>query len=1125
MQRKLFLMLAVFAILCSAFAFGQNTGATVTGLVKDSTGATIPGARIVVTNVGTNVQRTGASNGAGLYSISNVPAGVYKVTITAAGFATGVTNGVQLTVGGEREVDGTLAVGEVTNTVEVNANPADVEIDTSIVSATVGERRIVDLPLNGRDWTQLATLQPGVSNVRSQQSLTSGSGNNRGVRGFGNQITANGHSPYENTYRIDGINENDYSNGAPGSPAGVNLGVDAIQEFSVITTAYTAEYGRTSGAVINAITRSGTNAIHGTAFLFDRDKIFDAESPFDGLANTGKPAFHREQFGGSIGLPIRRDKTFFFVNYEGFRQTQAQNTPQVVPFLAARSGQVTIHNAAGGPLTVNIDPTAAKYLNLFPIATTPNTATCDCGTVVVNGQSKINENFVTARLDQTFSAKNSLSLTYLRDNAPTSVPDLLANTLSLLNSGRQVAALTETHLFTLNLLNVVRVGYNRNVAAVNTPLASLNPEASDTTVGYFPGDEAPLLNVAGYAQAGGFASARQIVTHYNSIQGYDDVSYVHGRNTLKAGVAYERLGDSAAAEQQNGTATFATLSATSTALANFLQSRPYAIDVLPTAGALTPIEPQENLIAGYVQDDLRVGKRLVLNLGIRYEFLTIPTDKKNRLGLINTLTAPAGSPPCPVVFGPTSSPGCTAPASQFFQTNPTKNDYEPRVGFAWNPFGDGTTAVRGGFGIYDQLPLPYIYATYTAIAYPYAQDEVLIGTVPAGSFPFGDAAIAAASTSSHIGRYIDQHPRRDYSSNYNLNVEQQFGKHVSSLVGYVGSHSVHTPFQASEMDQVAPSLVQVIEGRYVYPIPTAAAPLVKQDVNAQTIFGNLFDGSAKYNSLISQVKISQLHNLTAQATYTWSKCTDYGSSTQAPTTYQNSLPGLTYYNKTQRKGACDYNLPQNFSANVLYELQTHFNKGLVNTLTSGFQVGAIVFASSGVPFTVIDNGDVIHQGGLTYASFPDFTPGCNPYNRNFKFTRYNYLNSGCFTLPTVASNSAIVPFCNQGTVPGGAGGRILCTNIQGDERRNSLVGPRIVDADVSLIKNTRIPRISEAFNLQLRVEAFNVLNHSNFQAPTDNFTLGTAASNFNPISVGSAGIIDTLATNQRQVQLGAKFIF
>ena len=851
---KALLVATLFFGAATAPLLAQSTSATLSGIITDNSKAIVPTAKVVIVNKGTNLTRTVTVSGQGLFTAADLPAGVYTVTISSPGFATRVVTNFELTVGSSRELDTSLSVGEVSSTVEVTAASADVETDTSIVSATVGQRRIVDLPLNGRDWTQLATLQPGVSNVRSQQSLTSAGGNNRGVRGFGNQITANGHSPYENTYRIDGINENDYSNGAPGSPAGVNLGVDAIQEFSVITTAYTAEYGRTSGAVINAITRSGTNAIHGTAFFFDRDKIFDAESPFDGLAGTGKPSFHREQFGGSIGLPIRKDRTFFFANYEGFRQTQAQNTPQIVPYLTARTGSVTIHNAGANatnytsPLvqeTVVINPVSAKLLNLFPAPATPLNGYCDCGSVVINGLSHVTENFVIARLDHSFSEKNTLSMTYLRDNAPTSVPDTLANTLSQLNSGRQVAAVTQTHIFSPNLVNVERVGYNRNVAAVNTPLASLNPEASDTTVGYFAGNASPLLNIAGYVQnVGGYASARQIVTHYNSIQGYDDVSYVRGRNTFKVGANYERIQDTAAAEQQNGTATFATLSASATALANFLQARPYAIDVLPPAGALTPVEPQVNLIAGYVQDDLRLTKRLVLNLGLRYEFLTLPSDRRNRLGLINTLTAPPGSAPCPTIFGPTTAPGCTVPVNSYFQTNPTKNDYEPRFGFAYNPFGDGTTAVRGGFGIYDQLPLPYIYSTYTAIAYPFAQDQVLIGTIPAGTvFPYGDAAAAAASTTSHIGRYVDPNPKRDYSLNYNVNVEQQYGKHVSSLIGYVGSHSIHTPFQASEMDQVAPSLVKVIEGRYVYPIPTAASPLVKQDVNAQTIFGNLFDGS------------------------------------------------------------------------------------------------------------------------------------------------------------------------------------------------------------------------------------------------------------------------------------------
>ena len=318
MKLRRTLTLALFVGFVVSPALPQTVGATMTGVVKDGTGATIPGARVVVTNVGTNAERNVTSNASGLYSISDVPAGVYRVSISAQGFSTGVTNGVQLTVGGSREVDGTLSVGAVNNTVEVNTSPADVEIDSSIVSATVGEKRIVELPLNGRDWTQLATLQPGVNFVRSQPPTGSAGASNRGSRGYGTQLTVNGHSPYENSYRLDGVNENDYSNGAPGSPLGVNLGVDAIQEFSVITSAYTAEYGRTSGGIVNAITRSGTNKVHGSAYIFDRDSIFDARNYFDPAAI---PTLHREQFGGSLGGPIRKDKTFAFATYEGIRQS------------------------------------------------------------------------------------------------------------------------------------------------------------------------------------------------------------------------------------------------------------------------------------------------------------------------------------------------------------------------------------------------------------------------------------------------------------------------------------------------------------------------------------------------------------------------------------------------------------------------------------------------------------------------------------------------------------------------------------------------------------------------------------------------------------------------------------
>jgi hypothetical protein len=273
--------------------WAQLAGATLAGQVSDRSGALIPSASVTIRNTETGEVRTVTSNEKGLYSAPSVQPGIYSVTVSAPGFAPHVERDLQLTVGAIRNLDVSLTVGTTAQQVEVEAGAADVETDTSVISATVGQERIVDLPLNGRDWTQLAVLQPGVVSVRAQEPTTGNS--NRGVRGFGNQLASNGHSPYENTYRVDGINENDYSNGAPGSVIGANLGVDAIQEFSVVTTSYTAEYGRTSGSVINAVTRSGANDLHGSAYVFDRDKIFDARNFFDA---PQIPPFHRVQFGG-----------------------------------------------------------------------------------------------------------------------------------------------------------------------------------------------------------------------------------------------------------------------------------------------------------------------------------------------------------------------------------------------------------------------------------------------------------------------------------------------------------------------------------------------------------------------------------------------------------------------------------------------------------------------------------------------------------------------------------------------------------------------------------------------------------------------------------------------------------
>jgi hypothetical protein len=1090
----------------------QLAGASLSGQVSDPSGAVVVAANIVIKNNATGEVRTVTTNAKGLYSAQNLPPSIYSISVSAPGFATHLEQGVELTVGGVRELDLSLTPGEVTQTIDVKAGASDVETDTSMISATVEQKRIVDLPLNGRDWTQLATLQPGVASVRPQQPTTGDS--NRGVRGYGNQLATNGHSPYENTYRLDGINENDYSNGAPGNVIGANLGVDAIQEFSVVTTSYTAAYGRTSGSVINAVTRSGTNDLHGSAYVFDRDKIFDARNFFDG---PKIPPFHRVQFGAAAGGPIRKNHTFLFANYEGVRQSQSQDFSNIVPSAAARSGQ--LHLSDGTPVTITVDPKIIPFLGLYPLPNAglnPGTFG-DTGIFNTSGLLNLDENFFLTRFDQTFSEQDRLSITYMYDNGPETIPDSLGNTLSRLSAGRQLAGITETHIFSPHVVNIVRIGYNRSLGEIVVPIRALTPAAGDPALGYTPGTFAPAISVDGIAPTGGLGNLRQAAVHYNSYQFDDDVAILRGTHSITTGFAFEQIFANAQGKNQNGTATFnPDPSNNITGLQNFLTNNLSSAFVLPN-GTTNPVEAQDSLFGGYIQDDWRVRKNLTLNLGLRYEMLTIPTDRANRLGLVTELSAASGTGPCPAVISPTSVPGCVVPVSKFWQTNPTTHNFEPRIGFAYSPFGSGKTAIRGGFGIYDMLPLPYIYATYATISAPYSLDEIAVG-VPQGSFPDQIAGVAANFASFRIGHYIEPHPKRTYSLNYNANIEQQLSKTLSAMIGYVGSHTLHTAFQASDMNQVAPSNTQVIDGRRIWP----SSGGVPQDANSFVIFGLLFDGAAHYNSLLTQLKVRDYHGLNAQGAYTWNQCTDLGSSTQSPGTYQNSIDALIYFDKVQRKGMCDFDLTQSFSLNAIYELPSPA-EGWMKALAGGWQLGGIVTASTGVPFTLLQAGDVLGQQGTSFGAFPDVVPNCNPINGNFKSSGLNYINSNCFVFPTVPTGSAIAPLCNQGgTTP--IGGEVLCLNIQGNERRNQLIGPRLVDVDLSLIKNIRLSRISESFNLQLRVEAFNVFNHTNFQAPTNNNSFGGQL-NFNQVSPGTAGLLDSTATSSRQLQFGAKLIF
>src|SRR5437660_3954420 len=389
----------------------QVAGGTITGTVVDSSGRVIPNANVSITNLATGINRTVTTNEDGLYIAPNLLPASYELTFTAPGFKTDVRTGIELTVGATVTLNTTMQVGGTKETVQVQTEAPDVQLATSDISAVVNATTVRELPLNGRSWTDLATLQPGVNRIQTQPDFAAGT--DRGNRGFGNQLTLSGARPQQNNYRLDGVSLNDYANGAPGSVLGGSLGVDAIQEFSVLTSNYSAEYGKTSGGVVNAITRSGTNQIHGSAYEFVRNSALDARNFFDDPTQP-IPPYKRNQFGGAVGGPIIKNRTFFFADYEANRSNKGISTLVTVPSQAARNG-----NLVGGPVTV--DPNAAAYLTFYPVPLPQNTSG-DLGTFTFAGQQIVNENFFTTRVDHRFSDKDSLFGSYMFDRTPYSAP-------------------------------------------------------------------------------------------------------------------------------------------------------------------------------------------------------------------------------------------------------------------------------------------------------------------------------------------------------------------------------------------------------------------------------------------------------------------------------------------------------------------------------------------------------------------------------------------------------------------------------------------------------------------------------------------------------------------------------
>lgn len=1058
------LLLAVSA--CDLKA--QVASGSILGVASDTSGAVVANASISCTSEETGVVRKAVTDGTGAYLFPALPVGNYDLEASSPGFRTEVRKGVAVTVGASVAVNFTLAVGATEQKVEVTAEAPQVNTTDASVGGLVSETAIRSLPLNGRDWLQLATLQPGVTGGIGQSSVTGGG---RAATGNGVFLSIAGGRPTDNVFTVDNLIVNDYANASPGSGLGINLGVDGIREFRVLTEEYTAQYGRTSGGVVNAVYKSGTNQFHGGVFEFLRNSALDAPNFFDNAGGTVKPPFRRNQFGASIGGPIRKDKTFFFANYEALREVQGLSISSDTLSLNARQGILSTGN-------VTVSSAIAPYLAVFPL---PNGAV-NADSAKFNFGAPLNgvENYGVAKLDHYFTDRTALSGSFQMDDATIAVPDAFNEKMIGSPSRHYNGVVNFQHTFSPTLLNNARVGVSRTVAHDSFDASAINSVVNDKSLGFVPGLPVGIIAVSGLTGfAGGMGASGADVFQYTSFQGGDDVTWTKGRNTFMFGGTVDRMRDNkTSVNTPLGEFDFNSIS-------DFLQGFPalYTLD-LPGTNNIRGL--RDTYVGVYFQDQIAVRRNLKVNVGVRYEYLSAITEQFGRVSVLPTLDA------------------ATPRLGGSFFGNPTKKNFDPRLGIAWDPTGSGKTAVRAGYGIYDVLPLPYLVVNDTNAA-PFFVEGVVTcdvppctapGTLTPSTFPTGGAPLLGPH--SLRAAYLPATPPRAYDQQWNLTVQRQLAANTTLMVGYLGAHSVHLPRRVDDIDAVPPSLITVApDGNLAFPCaPVAGACTVDPSTlvvnpNWHKISSVFWDDTATYNAFVTAFSQRFSHGVYFQAAYTYAHGIDEGSQSFSES-QGNAAPNPYTFFASLNRGPSDFDITHNFVFNFTYAIPSpRSSNGVVKGVFAGWELGGILTAQTGSPFSVLIHTDQANSGTVQQdLQRPNFAPGTgcstnaiNPGNPS------NYINLQCFSYP------------NPGEI--------------GNLGRNTLRGPGLVDFDPSLSKTWGFDQ--ERMKLQFRAEFFNILNRSNFFEPSQTIFDGSGA-----LIPTAPQLVPPTATTSRQIQFGLK---
>ena len=1087
---KSFRCALVGVVLAAVFGAGAIWGqvtASISGKVADPSGAAVPGATVTVTSLETGATRTTTTDATGTYRVLSLAVGPYSVKAEAAGFKAAVQSGINLVVAQEAVVNLRLEVGVVQEQVTVTAEAPVVNTTTSSVSGLVGEREVKDLPLNGRSFDSLIALNPSAVNT---SAFRSGGGTTVGA-----VFTVAGRRPLDNLILLNGIEYtgSGKNTNTPGGVSGKLLGIDAVREFNVVSDTYGAEYGKRAGGQVSVVTQSGTNQLHGSAFEFLRNSVLDARNFFDFPPGQRIPPFKRNQFGGSLGGPIKKDKMFLFGSYEGYRQRLGLSNVAFVPDNNARQGLLPIGPNNSLIQVPNLDPRILPLTALWPQVNGPVLG----GGVAENfsnpGQA-IREDFGTTRFDYNISEKNTFNASATVDDGQQRTPDASSIFGNLEPLRSEIISAQETHIFSPQLLNTIRAGFSRAALTITRPALIPLPAGLSFVQGRTPG--AIVIGGTTGAAAGaaltntGAATDDGSFVFKNIFTGSDDLQLIRGKHQFSFGGWVQRFREnSLQGSRQDGQAQF-------DSLLTFLQGTTSNF----TAGPLVAVQYWRSTEgAWYVQDNMQLRPNLTLRVGLRDEFTNGWNERYGRAA--NYTTDASGVLQIPTRVG----------GSALTQNNATSL-FSPRVGLAWDPFGKGKTSIRAGFGIYHTLldnlsfRLGEVPPFNTIVTF---QSVPLLSVVPLrAGFTEPDCAPGVSQpciTDTPTG--VQSSAKTPTALEWNYTIEQQLTANVSLRVAYVGSHGYHNVVSVDPNTiaaQICSDPAGCLAGG-ITPKSPAQAALVPQGTqyvplgtrpNPFLANGTFwyFAGVSFYNALQADVTRRFSSGLTFRANYTFSKNLDNGSGVASSQQENQTQQIMVSRDPLRDYGLSALDYRHQGGAHFTYELPFGSGKRFANGLTgasqkliSGWQVNGILTLLSGFAFTPQVGSN---QSGDGNKNNPD-RPNRNP---NFQGTLMprtvaEWYNPNAYSLPTLGT--------------------------YGNVGHGVLEGPGLATFDFSIFKTTVI---KENMKLEFRAELFNLFNRANFGLPNPTvFSSGQISA--------SAGVITNTTTTSRQIEFGLKLMF